>query len=184
MRLCDLVNNQLVIAEEAYLLIPFKKIWDRDKSKSKEKALAELGFIYFMEDYKSDFSDIAEEGEREVEVVANLNLPLSWKEDDIVRKAREFYRKRSEEITPLLLLRDAKIVIDRMRTYFRQIDFLATDKNGKPKHDIDKVARVIERSAGILENLNKLEGMVKKEVQSKKDMVGSRQKAVFEDGLK
>ena len=183
MRLIDLINNQVTISEEAYLLKPFKLIWDRDKSKDKARALAEMGYIYFMEDFKSDFSDIVDDDERKDEVKASVNLPPSWKEDKIVNDAREFYRKRSEDIIPLLLLRDAKVVIDRMRKYFREVDFLAVDKNGKLKYDIDKVARVIERSGSILENLIKLEGMVKKEVQSKKDKVGSKRKAIFEDGL-
>jgi hypothetical protein len=183
MRVIDLTNNQLVIAEEAYLLKPFKILWDRDKTKDKAHALSELGFVYFMEDFKSDFSDIVDEEERSKEVVANLNLPKGWKEDKFVKDAREFYRKRSEDIIPLLLLRDAKVVIDRMRKYFREVDFLAVDKQGKLKYDISKVATVIEKSGGILENLIKLEGMVKKEVQSKKDMVGSKKKATFEDGI-
>jgi hypothetical protein len=182
MRLVDLINNQVTVAEEAYLLKPFKILWDRDKSKLKEKALSEMGFIYYMEDFKSDFSDIVDEKEREAEVISSLNLPVGWKEDKFVREAREFYRKRSEDIIPLLLLRDAKVVIDRMRTYFREVDFLATDRNGKLKYDISKVASVIEKSGSILENLIKLENMVKKEVQSKKDKVGSRTKAMLEDG--
>jgi hypothetical protein len=183
MRLFDLINNQIVISEEAYVLVPFKRLWDRDKSKLKERAQAEMGYIYFMEDFKSDFSDIVNEELRHNEVVSVLDLPLGWKEDSLVKEAREFYRKRSEEITPLLLLRDSKIVIDKMREYFREVDFLALDDKGRPMYDIDKLARVVERSAGILENLSKLEQMVKKEVQSKKDKIGSKLKATFEDGL-
>jgi len=183
MRIFDLVNNQLVISEEVYVLTPFKKLWDRDKTKLKERALAELGFIYFMEDYKSDFSDIVNETDRFIEVVGVLDLPKDWVEDQVVKDAREFYRKRSEEITPLLLLRDSKVVIDKMREYFREVDFLALDDKGRPKYDIDKLARVVERSASILENLSKLELMVKKEVQSKKDRIGSKLKATFEDGM-
>lgn len=183
MRLFDLINNQLVISEEAYILTPFKKLWDRDKTKDKERALAELGYIYFMEDFRSDFSDITKEEERAVEVKSSISLPNNWKEDNLVKAAREFYRKRSEEITPLLLLKDAKIVIDKMREFYREVDFLALDKNGKSKYDIDKVARVVERSAGIFENLTKLEQMVKKEVQAKRDKVGTKTKAIFEDGV-
>jgi hypothetical protein len=183
MRLFDMVNNQLVISEEAYTLLPFKKIWDRDKTKLKEKALAELAYVYFMEDYKSDFSDIIDDLERSKEILPALSLPASWKEDDVIVEARKFYRKRSEEIIPLILLRDSKVVIDKMSEYFREVDFLANDDKGKPKYDIDKLARVIERSAGILQNLFKLEHMVKKEVQDKKDTVGSKTKALFEDGV-
>ena len=183
MRLFDLINNQLVISEEAYALLPFKVLWERDKTKLKEKALAELGYVYFMEDYKSDFSDVVNEDERKKEVIPVLSLPSSWKEDKAVIEAREFYRKRSEEIIPLLLLRDSKVVIDKMREYFREVDFLALDDKGRPKYDIDKLARVVERSASILDNLTKLEESVKKEVQAKKDKVGSKTKAVFEDGV-
>ena len=179
----DLINNRLAISEEAYLLKPFKKLWDRDKTKLKERSLAEMGFIYFMEDFKSDFSDIVDEEDRQTEVISVLELSPDWKEDDVVKAAREFYRKRSEEITPLLMLRDAKIVIDRMRDFYRAVDFLALDKNGKAKYDIGKVAGVIERSAGILEGITKLENMVKKEVQAKRDKVGSKLKATFEDGM-
>lgn len=182
MRLVDLVNNKLVISEEAYILSPFKALWDRDKTKDKERALAEMGFIYFMEDFRSDFSDITNEDDRAEEIKRSIDLPPDWKEDKFVKEAREFYRKRSEEITPLLLLRDAKIVIDRMREFYREVDFLALDKNGKSKYDIDKVARVVERSAGIFENLTKLELMVKKEVQAKRDKVGTKTKSMFEDG--
>jgi len=183
MRLFDLINNQLVISEEAYILTPFKSIWDRDKTKLKEKALAELGFIYFMEDFKSDFSDIIEDEKRQIEVMSVLNLPKSWKEDSIVKNAREFYRKRSEEVLPLLFLKDVKIAVDRMRDQFREVDFLAIDKNDKLKYDIEKFARVIEKSASLLEGIAKLENMVKKEVESKKDRVGSKIKATFEDGI-
>jgi len=70
-----------------------------------------------------------------------------------------------------------------MRAQLREVDFLAIDKNGKPKYDIEKFARVIEKSAGMLENLNKLEQMIKKEIQSKKDRVGSKIKATFEEGI-
>ena len=39
---------KLNISEEALLLKPFKEIWQRDKSKNKDKALQELGYIYFL----------------------------------------------------------------------------------------------------------------------------------------
>ena len=183
MRLFDLINNQLVISEEAYALTVFKRLWDRDKTKDKEKALAELAFIYFMEDFKSDFSDITNEQDRAVEVVKSISLPNKWKEDNFVKEAREFYRERSKDILPLLLLKDAKVVIDRIRELFREVDFLALDKNGKAKYDVDKVARVVERSGAILQNIFNLENMVKKEVQAKKDKVGAKTKSIFEDGI-
>ena len=37
MNLFTLKNYKVYISEEAYLLAPFKKLWDRDKSQNKSK---------------------------------------------------------------------------------------------------------------------------------------------------
>ena len=55
---------KLNISEEALLLKPFKEIWQRDKSKNKDKALQELGYIYFMSDPRSDYQYLVDEEER------------------------------------------------------------------------------------------------------------------------
>ena len=54
---------KLTISEEALLLKPIKAVWDRDKSKNKQKALMELGFIYFMNDPRSDYQYLVDEEE-------------------------------------------------------------------------------------------------------------------------
>ena len=55
---------KITISEEALLLEPFKQIWNRDKSKDKTKALQELGYIYFMEDPRSDYQYLIDEQQR------------------------------------------------------------------------------------------------------------------------
>lgn len=47
---------EIVISDEAYSLKPFRMIWNRDRSKSKEKALMELGYIYHFSDPRSDYN--------------------------------------------------------------------------------------------------------------------------------
>lgn len=182
MKLFNLVNYQLTISEEAYILKPFKKLWDRDKSKTKVRALPELGYIFFMEDFRSDYSDILDERERGIEVEKSLVLPKEWKEDKLVKDARMFYRERDEAVLALLFLKDAKIGVDQIRKFYRKVDLLALDKNGKPVYNIAQLAGVIEKSSGILTNLDKLEEMVKKKLQKESAVRGQRQKSIFEDG--
>ena len=55
MRLIKYEGYNLTIEPELLTLAPFKKIWTRDKSKDKSKALQELGYIYFMYDIRSDY---------------------------------------------------------------------------------------------------------------------------------
>ena len=45
---------KIIISEEALALKPFKQIWQRDRTVNKDKAIAELGFIYFFCDPRSD----------------------------------------------------------------------------------------------------------------------------------
>lgn len=55
MKLFKLEGYKLNISPEAFALLPFKKIWTRDKTSKKEKAIAELSYIYFMADPRSDY---------------------------------------------------------------------------------------------------------------------------------
>ena len=55
MRLFKYEGYNLNISEEALALKPFRAIWVRDKSASKERAIMELGYCYFMEDPRSDY---------------------------------------------------------------------------------------------------------------------------------
>ena len=49
---------EIKVEPEALLLKPFKKIWSRDKSKDKNRAMQELGFIYFVCDPRSDYQSL------------------------------------------------------------------------------------------------------------------------------
>jgi len=183
MKIFELLNNKLVISEEAYLISSFRKLWDRDKTKNKDTALSELGYVFFMEDFRSDFSDILNEEERSIEIIYDLNLPKDWKADAFVTNAREFYQKKVNNMLPFLFLQDAKFAVNEMRKYFRNVDFDKKDSKGKSIDDIDKLSRALGKSSEILENLVKLEDMVKKELESKNTSVGGKKKAAFEDGI-
>jgi len=172
-----------MISEEAYNLKPFKKIWDRDKSKNKSRALLELSYVFFMEDFRSDYSDILDEKERGAIVKKSLTFPKDWKEDKLVKDARDFYLERDKSVLALLFLKDAKIGVDKIRRFYRGVDLLALDKNGKPVYNISQLAAAIEKSAGILANLDKLEEMVKKKLQKEAVVRGKQKKSIFEDGL-
>ena len=63
-RLFKYENYKVTISEEAILLKPFKAIWNRDRTKSKDRALDELGFIYFFCDPRSDYQYLTDETER------------------------------------------------------------------------------------------------------------------------
>ena len=81
MNLFEMNNGVLRIQPEAYALIPFKLLWDRDKSKDKNTALSELAYVYYMADYTSDFADIVDLEDRDKEVRKNCIRLTNWNTD-------------------------------------------------------------------------------------------------------
>jgi hypothetical protein len=169
----------------AYTLEPFKVLWTRDKSKNKEIAQAELAFVFFTCDYKSDFYNIAEEEIKEGEVVRHCFKDKKWAPDDKVRAAQEFYKERQKTFS-LILLEDAVHGISKLSSYLRDINFEENEVNPKtgevkPKHDIKKYADTIKTIPEILKALNTLQEAVKKEQESNRALRGGREKGMYTD---
>lgn len=184
MNLFEMNNYKLQIQPEAYSIFPFKKIWDRDKSKDKKIALEELAYVYFMADFTSDFADILNPEEKHKEVMRSVISDPNWKPDESIIEAVKFYVERQRTIA-LTLLEDAKHGISKLSSYLRDINFndTETDKSGevKPKHDIKKFADTIRQIPAIIGALKELEDTVKKEREAEKGLRGGKQKGMYAD---
>ncbi len=184
MKLFELKNYTLTISPEAFALKPFRALWDRDKSKTKIRAFAEMCYVFYMEDFRSDFSGIIDEEGRKEEVMKQIVLPKGWKEDRLVKNALNFYKEQNSKIYALKFHRDAQVAMDKIRKFFRDVDLEATDSNGKLIYDVAKLERILGNSASLLRNQNDLEEQVKRSLQEYKSNVrGGKEKAVFEDGV-
>lgn len=182
MELFELKNGALTFSPVALSLQPFKDLWTRDKSRNKTVAISELSYVYFFADYKSDFIDIVDLKEREIEIIKVLFPKDKWKPDPKVMVAIDFYKERSETITTKLL-ENAMLGVHKISTYLSEVDLTDTDDRGKPLHDSKKVADTIGALDKLVDSLTKIEEKVKKERQVKDKMRGSVEKKLFEDGI-
>jgi len=169
------INDQYKIDIDpvAYTLIPFKKIWDRDKSKDKSKAKNELAFVYFSVDYKSDFYNIPNVEQREIEVIKHLFKDAKYSPDKVVREAQEFYKERQKTFS-LVLLENALLGLEKLSTYFRDIDF--------DEYDPKKFADTVRQLPAIIESLKRTEEAVQKEQDTDSRLRGGREKGLYTDG--
>jgi len=180
------INNVGILEVDpiAYTLKPFKELWDRDKTKLKERAIAEIAFVYYTVDYKSNFFSTPEE-QREEEVMKYLSVPKKWEPDDKLREAQEFYRQMQR--TPTLnLLEDSISGVSKLSTYLRDINFDEAEINTKtgevkPKHDIKKYADTIRQIPAIVNALKELQEAVRKEQEAEKGLRGNRKKGIYMD---
>lgn len=181
MKLFKYEDYKVTISEEALTLKPFKQIWNRDRSQSKDKAMSELSFIYFMQDPRSDFQYIVDEDERAEAIKQAEGFPDNWKPDKLVNEAMSFYA--SFKPTAALLLEDTRVAVDKLRKLLRDIDLSATDSNGKPIYTLNTITATIKQVPILAKDLDEAEKVLAAELKSQGKMRGSGEKKLFEDGF-
>lgn len=175
MRLFKYEGYNLTISEEAFLLKPFKDIWKRDKTKGKERALMELGWIYFMEDPRSDYQYIIDEEARSNAIKEGEGLK-DWKPDKLVQEARKFYA--SFKSTAALLLEDTRAMIDGYRLRLRKT---TSDMEGLDIKEIKEVGAIIKQIPSMVKDLDEAERALAKEIAQSDKVRGSLDKSIYED---
>ena len=158
----------------------YKRLWDRDKTPTKNKAISELSYIYYMCDYKSYVSNITDLKDRHYEVCKMVFEKDDYKIDSIIENCMVQYQK--DIPISVSLLEDAKIAINTLRKYFTGVDLLKMDlKSGKPIHDASKFSNNLKALADNVDNLEKLEDKVKRDTASNSIVRGGREKGLYED---
>ena len=179
MKLFKYEGYKITISEEALLLKPFKSIWKRDKSPNKDKALSELGFIYFFCDTRSDYQYIIDEEARIQSIKEGEGMPSDWTPDALVLEAMEFYN--TFKPTSALLLEDTRFAVDKLRKLLREIDLTQTDDKGKPIYTLNTVTATIKQVPALVKDLDEAERSVAKELAQNDKVRGTQTKAIYED---
>ncbi len=168
MKLFDLINNRITIEPEILNIPPFKDIWDRDKSKTKETAYRELCYIYYISDYKSPYNAYPPDI-REIEIKKDYLKDLEWKEDTLVKQAKKKYDELQESPT-LRLLKSARLGCEKLEAYFVKMG--PADPN---------YVRNLKEIGNIVKSLDILEEKVKKDKTGNEKIRGGGVKSSYED---
>ena len=90
-KLFDIDRGNVVMNPTALWIPEFKYLWDRDKSKSKEKATSEISYVVFMHHFQSPYQAYGHmEMEQKIREDFFKNLP-DWEPDDKVKAAIKKY---------------------------------------------------------------------------------------------
>jgi uncharacterized protein YoxC len=179
MKLFKYEGYNITISEEALLLKPFKAIWKRDKTINKEKALMELGFIYFFCDIRSDYQYIIDEDARLEAIKLGQGLPNDWKPDNVLKEAMNFYN--TFKPISALLLEDTRVAVDKLRKLLRDIDLTDTDDKGKPIYTLNSVTSTIKQIPALVKDLDEAERALAKELAQSDKVRGAQEKSMYED---
>lgn len=170
---------EIKVEPEALLLKPFKKIWNRDRSKDKNRAMQELGFIYFVCDPRSDYQYLVDLDTRMESVKQGEGLPNDWSPDQTVKEAMEFYS--SFKPTSALLLEDTRVAVDKLREHLKNMDFNEVDDKGKPKYTLNTITSTIKQIPELIKGLDEAEKAVTSDIREMSKARGNHEKAIMED---
>ena len=181
MKLFKYEGYKVVISEEAFALKVFRQIWNRDRSVNKDKAIMELGYVYFMTDPRSDYQYLVDEEERSKAIIEGEGLPSNWKPDKIVTEAMQFYSRFKP--TAALLLEDTRVAVEKLRKLLRDIDLQETDDKGRPVYTLNAITATIKQVPSLAKDLDEAERALASEMRNEGKMRGQGEKTIFEDNL-
>lgn len=175
MKLFRYEGYKITISEEAFALTPFKKIWNRDKTVSKDKAIADLSYIYFMVDPRSDYQYLVDPEERSNSIKEGEGLPKDWKPDKLITEAMEMYA--SFKPASALLLEDTRFMVDKFRRRLREV----ADSEEIGIKELKEIGMLIKQLPSIVKDLDEAEKAVAKEMNQSDKVRGSQEKSMYED---
>ena len=184
MKLFEMKNWQLTVSEEAWGLLPFKKLLDRDTSDDKVVANAEMLYIWYYCDIKSDYL-LLDEKDREKELIKDIQgLPKKWKPDKDVKAAMVFYTK-FETVIEKLYKQSLKSATD-IGDYLANTKALLAERDvhGKPVYDIAKITASVQKVPKLMQDLKAaFKEVVKEQEDNSNKKKGSKSFNMFEGGL-
>lgn len=176
MKLLKYEGYKVVIEPELLTLKPFKQIWARDKTVNKDKALAEIAFIYFMTDPRSDYQYLVDDNERMEAIKEGEGLPAKWQPDKVVTEAMNFYM--SFKPISALLLEDTRFMVDKYRKRLKAQEFDEFEIK-----DLKEAGALIKQIPSLVRDLNEAEKALNSEMRDSGRMRGQGEKTIFEDNL-
>lgn len=179
MKLFKYEGYNMTISEEALLLKPFKKLWDRDKSEDKQMALQELGYCYFMEDPRSDYQMYMDRAIRSEKIKEGEGLRQDWEPDEDVKAAMGFYSNFKSDAA--ILLEDTKKQVLKIRQLANEIDVNEIDNIADRLTALDKLATISSKMPKISVEIMEAEKRMNEEIQNADKVRGSVEKAMMED---
>ena len=181
MKLLKYEGFKVTIAPEALALAPFKKLWNRDRSVSKDRAISEISYVYFMIDPRSDYQYLVDEEERSKAIIEGEGLPNNWKPDKVVTEAMQFYSRFKP--TAALLLEDTRVAVEKLRKLLRDINLQDTDDKGRPLYTLNTITATIKQVPSLAKDLDEAERALSSEMRNEGKMRGQGEKTIFEDNL-
>ena len=182
MHLVEYVNYEIKPTQEALLIKPIRKLYNQDRSKTKDKFYQALSVLYFYIDPRSSYSYITDDDERLQAIIEQEGLPKNFKITGDLADAMECYKKHCITASSLLL-QSTKMTIENMRKNLNSIDYGSLEEKDKVTA-MKNIAAITQMVPKIVKDLSEAERAVEKEIEEQGVARGGNEsKSLMEDGI-
>jgi len=171
MKIFEIKDGAIQLDPEVMSIPAFHAVWQADKTKKKDKAFAELTYIYHMCDFNSPYSNFPV-SKRAENVKEDVMQDTKYKPSKVVTIAMEKYKELSHTPKQRLYL-SCKRKLDDLAYFMDETDI--NDDTLKP------VLEMFNKLTATISNFDKLEEAVSKEQKTNNTTRrGERSTALFE----
>lgn len=183
MKLIKYENYQVLPTEELFLLKDFRSLFNKDKTKNKERFMEILSLIYFVYDPRSTYADIFDEEERIRAVKEQEGLDDSFKITPEIKKAIETY-KIVTTTTSQKLLDSMRKSIAKIGEFLENVNLNEVDDKGKAVYNVAQIVQATDKIPQLAKKLIETEKIVNAEITEQGRIRGGEEQAhVFEAGF-
>ena len=180
MKLIEYDGLEIKITDEALLIGPIRKLFEKDRTKKKEDFLRQMSYLWFMCDPRSTYQYITDEEQRSKEIITQEGLGDSWVPSPDLKDAIDIYKKHTVT-TSALLLESMRKGIDNLRNFLSTVNLFDTDKNDKPIYQVATITSALKQIPELAKALSDAEKALAKDFETDDKARGNSVKAIGED---
>jgi len=179
------IEDKVVYPTPEILMVePYKKIWNRDKTKNKDKALLEFAYVEFMTSMKmsNPFRDY-EEDIKESKILLGIGMKKTWKPDALIKeaieKSNEFQKEASLSYRFFI---SAKTGMRKLQDFFDTVNL--KERNPKSQNVIYKprdITVALQDTEKLLINFKNLEKRVEQDLYETTKTRNNKRISIFAD---
>lgn len=162
-----IIEEQIVKPNPQALLIPvFAKIWERDKTKKKERAIKEFSYLEFMCSFRKTNPFIGyEKHEREVKLGITLFGDADYKPDEEIKAAMAYYTVLQEDSSSSLKMYKAVVnANEKLIDFANTVNLKETDAKGTPKWKPSDITSITSKAYENIKSLQLMREKVEQEL--------------------
>lgn len=183
MKLIEFDGLEFKIADEALLVGPIRRLFEKDKNKKKDNFLREMSYIWFMYDPRSSYQYLIDENKRAEEVKRQEGLGSDWEPSELLMEVAEIY-KAQNVTTSSLLLEDMRSGVDALRELLRSFRDVKIDVKKEPRlaaQVADTITDLTKKIPELMKSLIEAEKALAKDFDTEDSARGNAEKSAYED---